>query len=164
MNIFCVDSDPRPAAQALCDQHILKMPIETAQLLGNIRHEQGLDAIYAPFNPRHPCSLWAGESRDNYYWLLAHGLELCREFTYRYAKEHACQRVILWYARRRHDLRFPQKKRTPFRQCMPEIYRDETDAIRAYRNYYRFDKARFARWNHRPRPEWMDEKDPFFLI
>ena len=33
MNIFYVDSDPVIAAQQLVDKHVVKMPLETAQLL-----------------------------------------------------------------------------------------------------------------------------------
>ena len=36
MNIFYLDDCPRRAAEEQCDQHIVKMPLETAQiLLGN---------------------------------------------------------------------------------------------------------------------------------
>ncbi len=36
MNIFILHENPLISAQMLCDKHIVKMPLETAQLLSNV--------------------------------------------------------------------------------------------------------------------------------
>ena len=40
MNIFALDSDPFKAARMMCDKHIPKMIVETAQMMASalIRH------------------------------------------------------------------------------------------------------------------------------
>jgi len=46
----------------------------------------------------------------------------------------------------------------PFPQCMPDQYKVEGDPVAAYRNYYKGEKAYFARWNKgRASPEWWDD-------
>lgn len=155
MNIFVVQNDPVEAARDLCDQHIVKMPLETAQLLCNVRHLQGLDAPYAPFNPKHPAAQWTAESRENYRWLLRHGSALCEEFTRRYQRRHRAENVIDFCADRAEDLHFDRQNATEFVQCMPEIYRIPHQAVEAYRAYYRGEKSRFARWKYSPIPDWF---------
>lgn len=155
MNIFAVHPNPKISARQLCDQHVVKMALESAQLLCNVRHGQHLPAPYRPFNPQHPCSIWAGESLENYEWLLDHALELCHEFERRFGKIHGCQKPIEFCSSHRGQLRFSHVGQTDFRQCMPQIYQCEGDAIQAYQNYYRGEKLRFARWNYSAKPEWI---------
>ena len=42
-----------------------------------------------------PCTIWANESTINAWWLLAHGLALCNEYTHRYGKEHSCEKTLV---------------------------------------------------------------------
>ena len=37
MNIFYVDQDPVKAAQMMCDKHIIKMILESAQMLCSVK-------------------------------------------------------------------------------------------------------------------------------
>ena len=41
MNIFYLDSDPIIAAQMQCDKHVVKMILESTQLLYTANHENG---------------------------------------------------------------------------------------------------------------------------
>ena len=43
MNIFYVDQDPVVAAQMMCDKHIIKMILESAQMLCSVKRR--LDGI-----------------------------------------------------------------------------------------------------------------------
>ena len=86
MNIFVVDYDPNKSAQDLCDKHVVKMILETAQMLC-AAHPIGT-APYKATHLKHPCTLWVARSIDNYEWLLTHGYALCREYTARYGKRH----------------------------------------------------------------------------
>ena len=91
MNIFIVDKHPSAAAKMLCDKHIVKMPLETAQMLCSVWHRYGFGGKvkYKEAYKNHPCTLWAGDSEDNYGWLLQQGMELGEEYTSRYNKTHA---------------------------------------------------------------------------
>lgn len=63
MNIFALDDDPALAARALHDRHIVKMALETAQILCTVAHGLGLPAPYKPPHKNHPCTVWAGTTR-----------------------------------------------------------------------------------------------------
>ena len=163
MNIFVLDKSPIISAQMQCDKHIVKMPLETAQMLCSVWHRYGLgDKVpYKEAHRNHPCTLWVGDSMDNYNWLWLHGMELCFEYTRRYNKIHKCQQVIM-------DLSYPSPSkfnfdnyfRTPHPQCMPEEYKCASDeSVLAYRKYYVNDKKDIAKWEKsRPAPDWYTNK------
>lgn len=157
MNIFAVDPDPDAAARALCDKHVVKMPLETAQMLCAVSWRFHVTAPYKPSFSRHPCTLWAGESNGNWEWLLQHGLALCHEYERRFWRTHACQKVLLWC--QQEGGRPPAGPQTPFAQALPKELRSE-DAIAAYRAYYIRDKARFARWTLPSEPPLWWPKEP----
>lgn len=154
VNIFVLDRDPRVAAQMACDQHVVKMASETAQILSTACHLHGVKVGYRPSHAGHPCTLWAKTSKANFRWTLVHGFALCREYTYRYGKTHASQAVIAEIDAARDQVAFDQLARTPFVQVMPS-YLHEDNAVVAYRNFYLDSKSRFARWRkNRPPPDW----------
>lgn len=93
MNIFVTDPCPKKSAQALDDKRVIKMILETAQILSTVI--RGLDEVYAEnhglykkTHTGHPCVKWAGQSRNNYLWLLSHMQALLEEYTYRFGKQH----------------------------------------------------------------------------
>ena len=151
MNIFVVDKDPKIAATMLCDKHVVKMIVETAQMLCTVASELGHQNVpYRPTHKRHPCTLWAGESKANWVWLVTHGLEMCAEYTRRYGRRHKTQDIIEWC---RDSSAGPQTgKLTPFRQAMPPQYKNQ-DVVKAYRDYYIGEKSRIAKWKTSP-PQW----------
>ena len=121
MNIFVVDEDPEIAARQLCDKHVVKMILESAQMLCTVARNHGYeDAPYKKAHPKHPCTLWAGKSAENWQWLITHGLAMAEEYTRRYGRQHKSEAVIRWCARL--PIGFPEKELTPFAQAMPEQY------------------------------------------
>ncbi len=96
MNIFLSDPDPRLCAQALDDKRVVKMALESAQLLATALESVGHNTTgYKPTHTVHPCSLWAARSRGNFLWLIEHGLELCLEYEFRYQnKVHKSKGVM----------------------------------------------------------------------
>ena len=66
MNIFFLDADPKYAAQMQCDKHVVKMVLETAQMLSTAARAQGHDVGYKSAYPKHPMTLWVGQSPDNF--------------------------------------------------------------------------------------------------
>lgn len=143
MNIFAVDNDPEIAARALCDKHVVKMPLETAQMLCTVGLSQGMVLPYMATHAKHPCTLWIGKAAANAEWAVYHGLALCQEYTRRYGKTHASEAVILEAASVVD--RLPKGSITPFAQAMPETYY-RRNAVDAYRAYMIGEKTRFATW------------------
>jgi hypothetical protein len=150
MNIFILDTDPTLAAQYACDKHVVKMVLETAQLLSTVAHVNGIEAQYKPTHKNHPCTLWAGKSKSNAEWLIAHGVALGKEYTRRYGKVHKSSLVIADLAALPSAL--PDLGLTPFAQAMPDIYRN-ADPVVAYRKYYKTAKADIATWKTAT-PNW----------
>lgn len=155
MNIFVLDVDPVQAARWQLDKHIVKMPLETAQMLSTNLHLHGFDAPYRPTHKDHPCTVWARRSRANFEWLVAHGLALCAEYTGRYGRIHKSQAVIVWADE--HKMCIPAGLQTPFAQALPEEHKGPC-AVAAYRSYYHAAKAHIATWK-RNKPQWWSYKD-----
>lgn len=90
MNIFATDPSPIASAQALPDKHLIKMILESAQILSTVAHGYGHDAspLYKPTHRHHPSVLWAGSTPENCMWLLRHGLELCYAYRQRFDRRH----------------------------------------------------------------------------
>ena len=144
MNFFVTDPDPVASAQVLPDKHIVKMPLETCQMLsivGSSKWGHGFGTLPkidgTPYKTdkgafrNHPCTIWA---QDNYTWLILHGLALCAEYTHRYSKVHSCQHTIE-YARMIFPDWLPQPK--SFTRAMPDEFKYDTsiDTFTAYKNY-----------------------------
>jgi hypothetical protein len=89
MNIFCTSNDPLHCAEALDDKRLVKMILESAQILCTI-----VGGKYKPTHTNHPCTVWAKSSSSNALWLYAHALYMCQEYSKRFAKLHASQEVI----------------------------------------------------------------------
>ena len=152
MNIFALSYDPVIAAELHCDKHIVKMPLETAQMLCTVQNRYGAESPYRSAHLNHPCTIWAGQTVENYRWLWRLGVALCEEYTYRYGRDHASERIIA-------IVRCPPPKLTArgftkFAQAMPDEYKHH-DPITAYQQYYRGAKYHLAQWTNRPTPEFM---------
>lgn len=172
MNIFALSPLPSIAAQFHCDNHVNKMLIESAQMLSTAWHVVAPDElkinqagdwtiahsgmkIYKPFTPNHPCNKWVRECRENYFWLMLLAKHLAKEYTKRFGKVHATQRIV-------EALEQPPNALpsivcgTSHVQCMPLIYRKLNNPIDAYREYYRIEKVTFAKWTNTEVPYWFD--------
>ena len=164
MNIFYVDSDPHKAANMLCDKHVVKMILESAQMLSAAHRILDGDDIadsknlYKLVHKNHPSTIWVRTNSSNYEWLWNHMSTLMTEYNDRYGKIHATERLEhpLW--------EFPSNIThndfTPPPQCMPDQYKVENDTVQSYRNYYLGDKARFARWQYSSIPDWWAQDKP----
>jgi len=151
MNIFVLSEDPITAARMHCNKHIVKMPLEVAQMLCSA-FEQG-EAPYRRTHYNHPCSKWARASRQNYEWLITHGIALCLEYSARYGKIHKSMEIINWCRNNIDKLNLPSDGLTQFAQAMPEECKT-SDPVQAYRNYYIMHKKDFAKWPDGLTPSW----------
>tara|TARA_R100001015_G_scaffold18875_3_gene13341 strand:+ start:1904 stop:2383 length:480 start_codon:yes stop_codon:yes gene_type:complete len=157
MNIFVVHKHPRKAARMLCDQHVVKMALESAQMLCTAINESGGQAPYKSTHKNHPCNVWARETLGNWLWLYDHGNMLCDEYTLRFKKNHKCRSVIneclkvLDGSGLITDLR-----KTPHPLCMPDEYKSD-DVVQSYRDFYSIEKRHFATWDKSTPPFWWLE-------
>jgi hypothetical protein len=160
MNVFYLDADPVAAAQAQCDKHVVKMLLETAQLLCTAHHEAVgpvPEAFYKRTHVNHPTAVWVRASRAHYEWTYEHFLALGEEYSFRYGRVHLTERKL------GAALAGPPPAPTAHfwapPQCMPDSYKRLGNTVEAYRAYYVGDKASFARWDKaRPAPAWWPEE------
>lgn len=153
MNIFVLDKNIKKCAQYHCDQHVSKMILESVQMLCTSLNKKGFKTPYKSTHFKHPCVLWVEESYSNFLWLKQLAIELNTEFVYRYDKDknHASIKVLSEIETHT----FVDKGLTEFAQAMPDEYKFKNNAVRAYRSFYRGEKAKFAKWTKRPAPKWM---------
>jgi len=117
MNIFYLDKNPSIAAKYHCDKHVVKMILESVQML-KLAHGQGKGYR------NHPCSIWVRESIQNYRWLASLALSLCREYNYRYCKNHKYESIIRYLIYNEPEL--PNVRSTKPALAMPDEYKNET--------------------------------------
>ncbi len=162
MNRFIIDHHPDAIAKSLCDQHIVKMPLEDAQMLCTSLWHQTPEyaeehGLYKPVHQKHPCTLWAMETRANYRFAWRLYMSMLGEYTYRYGKQHGASKHAHAIIRGEHYIPFGPLTKHP--QCFSghdECKTDEDWPIVAYRHFYKVDKMSFARYNKgRSMPNWM---------
>ena len=155
MNIFILDLDVKKCAQYHVNLHTTKMCVEYAQLLCGVHHMTPQVTPQVPYklsHKNHPCAIWVRESLSNYLYLCELGLELCKEYTYRYGKRHKSQDVIEWCITNKPNI--CDKGVTEPAKAMPEEYKVK-DVVQSYRNYYVGAKSGFANWKNREIPQWF---------
>jgi len=139
MNIFYLDHNPVKAAQMQCDRHVVKMILETAQLLSTAHSElDGIQVAYRATHKNHPSTVWVRSSAAAYEWAFKHMMALGDEYTKRYGKIH---KTIARHHEALHNLPAAllscRKPLVDPPQCMPdECKRD--DAVLGYQVYYNF--------------------------
>lgn len=155
MNIFVLDADKVNCARYHSDRHVVKMILESTQMLCTVLHRNGITAPYRPTHPHHPCTLWTGRSLSNWIWLRDLALALNDEYRFRYGRQRDHASAVVAGA-----LPAPpigDHGLTEFAQAMPEEYRVPGDAVTAYRRFYVKEKSGFASWTGRPVPSWFME-------
>jgi len=160
MNIFALDNDPVTAAQMQCDKHVVKMVLETAQMLSTVHHEYGsqwVEGLYRPTHRKHPCTIWAGENTANYRWLMYHFKALAGEYCYRYDREHLSWQKLNGMLDHCPPTIEIASECTPFARAMPEQYKWFDDPVDSYRMYYAFEKAHILQYTRREMPRWLVE-------
>ena len=95
MNIFYLHSDPVKAAKIQYNKHVVKMILESAQMLCTAHHHYAelleYKSDYVPYKKahyNHPSTIWCRQNVKQYYWLYNHMIALSNEYTKRYSKEH----------------------------------------------------------------------------
>jgi hypothetical protein len=154
MNIFVLDLDPKKCAQYHSNSHVVKMVLETAQLLCGVHwvSQSSFEIPYKLSHKNHPCAIWARECMENYVWLCDLGMELSKEYTYRYGKRHKSQDVIEWCMINNPNIK-TNGDLTPFAMAMPDECKIGPP-VASYRQYYMTEKRAIAKWTKRETPIW----------
>ena len=141
MNIFYLDSDPVKAAQIQYNKHVVKMILESAQMLCTAHHHYGNgdNVPYKKAHYNHPSTIWCRQNASQYMWLYDHMIALGKEYTKRYKKTHLtitkCAEVL-----KQLPPTIPETIFTEPPQCMPDQYKVIGDSLSAYWNYYEQEK------------------------
>ena len=156
MNIFFLDPVPGVCASYHCDQHVVKMVLETAQLLSTCHHVAGTakPAMYKQTHTNHPCAVWVRQSRANYLWAYELLSKLCEEFETRRGKEHKTAGLLPVLSK---PPNLPDGKVTEPPMCLPDQYKSGS-VCDSYRRYYNGEKSKFAnyKWG-RAAPSWFKD-------
>ena len=168
MNIFLSDPCPQICAKNLDDKRVVKMALETAQMLSSSLIVQShlvpgpsVDIGYGMTHAHHPCSVWTRKNRSNFSWLIEHGLHLCEEYSIRYGDTHASLEVIERAA----------KHRTMFNNDDPLVFSfnssgyDTGDVFHDYKlclvnKWKNLDKKK-PNWGYTGRPAFVRQLYPF---
>ncbi len=164
MNIFVLDLDPVKSAEYHCDKHVIKMILESCQIISTVFDRYGMHQKFMtkPCFKNHPCTLWAGNSTANLSYIIQLGNLLDDELYKRYNKHHAFHNLLRWFIDNQDilDILIDNKTRTPFVLAMPDYIKDfytreDLEVVKAYREYYIKEKAYFAKWRLGNVPYWF---------
>ncbi len=139
------------------DKHVIKMILESAQILSTALSLYGLQSPYKKTHIKHPCVLWAMESIENWQWLKKLLEHLNEEYMYRWNKSVPHKSFIAMQSIEAPDGIIPSKGITVRPQVMPEKYMIENNPIQAYRNYYLNEKQDLHKYTKRSMPHWLTE-------
>ena len=177
MNIFFLDENPELAAQYLVDRHVVKMILESAQILSTahrvcdgkqvtvsqngrkikrwILEDSVMEScLYKSTHVNHPSVLWARQNSANYEWLFSHLLANLDEYKFRYGKNHVVLAKMPLLANMPKRIKYSPHI-TPIMLAMPDEYKIHDCHVECYREYYRVGKAHLHSWKYRGKPEWI---------
>ena len=177
MQVFILDADIANIANCYFDSHIVKIPLEIAQIIcTTVRAKIDFSAdtidppLYRMAHINHPWVKWSMKSCSNFWYLAALHEWLTDEYSYRFRKIHgtcitvdrACEifesklddrACEIFESKSSEDCSIETRK---FPLCMPDQYKD-IDAVKSYRTYYLKEKMHLCKYTNRPIPEWMIE-------
>ena len=162
MNIFFLHEHPRLAAQAHCDSHVIKMVLETAQILSTTHaylSSEWAPYLYRPTHVHHPSLKWTRASSENYQWLYTLFTELHEEFMFRRGKSHESFLKLSEPLSNVPGRLAPRGLLPPF-LALPDRFKQHYDgtwsnAVELYREYYRSNKVHLHQWTKRKEPTWI---------
>ena len=175
MNIFVTHPDPLKSAVVLPDKHVVKMPLETTQMVsllfspwyydwGKVLKKDGTpyDTTKGAFR-NHPCTKWAAESMYHTAWLIQHGCSLVHEYWYRYVKIHAFSKPLFESKKTFHNMTgeiiLCHSMVESFTRAMPNELKHNTsiDTFTAYKNYLSSKPWVASNYLRKPsrKPDWI---------
>jgi hypothetical protein len=178
MNVFYLDENPTIAAESMVDRHVVKMILESAQLLSTAhrildgveyegKSQSGRKArrwrlgdcrehtMYSATHINHPSAVWCRQSVENYSWLVDHMYALMSEYTYRYGRKHKIDTDGLAYYLQSPPFALKDWDFTTPPSAMDDVYIISTNPVDNYRNYYKHGKTHLHNWTKRNPPVWL---------
>ena len=150
MQLFILDYDPQCAAGMLCDVHLRKMCLETAQILSGVLLIQKISpaaGMPKPYNVHHPVVM-AVNNAWKINWTILYNQSLHEEYFRRFAKYHAYCKLAEIYRKLLFTPGIPDdRKKLTFYRNFKDIIISETDTVSAYRIYYRHKKNILKNWS-----------------
>lgn len=165
MNIFVCNEDPVLAAWSLDDKRVIKMILESAQMLStavwiNLSQKRQIPGLYQPAYLSHPCTKWASLTSGNFNWLYAHADALCNVYELTYERMHSSRQII--EACKLSSYLIPRGKLTEFCNCTPYKSLKDTRGIVEKYQIYLNDKwkndIRTPTWRKRIAPHFKTQK------
>ena len=162
MNIFVTDDSPTISAQNLDNERVVKMILESTQMLCTAINERGGTSPYKSTHVNHPSNVWARETQKNFLWLLKHAFALCSEYSRRYDKDHKCYNILKLIDQEDMYVYMPLGPLTPFANCAANqskgiSFKHVESPIEAYKQYLsaRWDTDTIPpKWTGRPVPSF----------
>jgi hypothetical protein len=143
MNIFCIEGEGEiidwvKSAQSLDNYRVVKMLVETTQLLCCTLNEQGIET---PYKTRHhnpqAVSAWVMASSANWMNLYYHAIAMLAEYRRRFGPKPFRSDEVLHTVFQLFDpKRFPSQKPTPVMLAMPDEFKDPKNPVQSYRRFY----------------------------
>ena len=169
MNIFFLNKKPGRCARWHCDKHVVKMILESTQILYTCHHTNGGTELvnsqaplclttnkrgYKNHSPNHPSVKWARSSMAHYIWLCHLGLALVKEHTHRFSpkKPHSCLVHLEWLITNHPPGLLEKSWLSDPTPAMPNEYKVEGNVQRSYINYYQGSKNHMLKWSYRHVP------------
>lgn len=156
MNIFFLDRNQTKCAEYHYDTHVVKMILESAQLLSTAHHLAGDGGPYKKTHDNHPSAVWVRSSVHHYFWLYNLMIELGKEYTHRFGKVHKTiadhEQTLSYFPR---YIKAGEWQDPP--QAMPDYCRKD-DPVEAYRQYYLTEKIDLMKYTNRDAPSWIQKQ------
>jgi hypothetical protein len=166
MNIFVTDKNPYYAAISLDDKRLIKMCLETTQILStvlNIKHEKKEISYKGPYkstHKNHPCVKWAEKDHTNFIWAEHYLNELFEEYYLRFNRNHACTKFthILVYST-------TQRLSTTINYDKIEFYNctnmKSENALKMFSTFDLYKIYLNNKWkNDKRKPKWTNRNPP----
>lgn len=186
MNIFYLDENPVTAAEWMVDRHVVKMILESAQLLSTAHRV--LDGTEIPLEVKIEQEDGTIKTRKKKWWLLHDSREQiiysathinhpsaiwCRSsienynwlvdhfFALMQEYTHRYEKTHKCYGELSATLASPPKNLEEFEMtlmpsAMADEYKISNDPIANYRNYYKAGKTHLHKWTNREPPSWLN--------
>lgn len=167
MNIFVLDSDPFKAADYHCDQHVVKMILESAQLLSTEAYRAKVwdSSMYLPTHAKHSCTVWLADNPAAIVWLTSLVMNLSYEYGRRFRKTHKAS-IVAYKAydvlHKHYNMdNLSSNQPDKFVLAMPEQFKAD-NPVQSYRSYYQYkydswklDTRKAMRYTNTKPPEWL---------
>lgn len=163
MQLFVLSKHPDLAPECLADVHVVKMCLETAQILSTIWDSKGmplLEGMPKPYNSNHPV-IKAIDTPWKLNWVLLYNVNLQAEYTMRFGKDHKYTRLVDAYMEGLYDYNSNYDiTGYDFSKNFKDFQTNNTYVVGAYRAYYKFKKSKIKRWKYtkRKEPFWLKEE------